>query len=80
MFSAWGFPPLITLTITILVGVVLGLIVGFISLRIEGMYLALLRLGIAEMLTVPFKNATGFYWRRERIKYLYDQHQNVFGS
>jgi len=60
MFSAWGLPPLITLTITILVGVVLGLIVGFISLRIEGMYLAIITLGLAEMLTVLFKNATGF--------------------
>lgn len=55
-----GLPPLLVLLLVILVGVILGLVVGFISLRIEGMYLAIVTLGLSEMLTVLFKNATGF--------------------
>lgn len=55
-----GLSPLLVLLLVILAGVILGLVVGFISLRIEGMYLAIVTLGLSEMLTVLFKNATGF--------------------
>lgn len=44
--------------ITIAFAILIGLVVGFISLRIEGMYLAIITLGIAEILTEVFKNAT----------------------
>jgi len=38
--------------------VLMGAIVGFISLRIEGMYLAIITLGLSEILNEVFKNAT----------------------
>ena len=60
LLASVGLPPLLVLLITILIGVILGLVVGFISLRIEGMYLAIITLGLAEILTVLFKNATEF--------------------
>ncbi|MBI9009469.1 MAG: branched-chain amino acid ABC transporter permease [Tenericutes bacterium] len=44
--------------ITIVGAVVIGTIVGFISLRIEGMYLAIITLGLSEILKEVFKNAT----------------------
>ncbi len=44
--------------ISILGAVVIGAIVGFISLRIEGMYLAIITLGLSEILNEIFKNAT----------------------
>ena len=44
--------------ISIVGAVILGTIVGFISLRIEGMYLAIITLGLSEILTEVFKNAT----------------------
>ena len=44
------------LILSIVVAAVIGLIVGFISLRIEGMYLAILTLGLAEILFEIFLN------------------------
>ena len=44
------------LILSIVVAAVIGIIVGFISLRIEGMYLAILTLGLAEILFEIFKN------------------------
>lgn len=38
------------LILSVVVAIVIGVIVGFISLRIEGMYLAILTLGLAEIL------------------------------
>ncbi len=38
--------------------ILIGTIVGFISLRIEGMYLAIITLGLSEILNQVFKNAT----------------------
>lgn len=37
--------------------IIIGTIVGFISLRIEGMYLAIITLGLSEILNEIFKNA-----------------------
>jgi branched-chain amino acid transport system permease protein len=45
-----------SMIVAILVAVIIGLIVGFISLRIEGMYLAILTLGLAEILFEVFLN------------------------
>lgn len=78
LVSSWGLPPILTLFITIVVGVLLGLIVGFISLRIEGMYLAIITLGLSEMLTVLFKNATGFTGGVSGLN-IYSTPVNLFG-
>lgn len=48
-------PYVLVLAAVIIVGVVLGGIVGFISLRIEGMYLAIITLGLSEILLEFFK-------------------------
>ena len=53
-------PPLIGLMIAILVAVILGGVVGFISLRIEGLYLAIVTLGLSEILVEIFKNLGKF--------------------
>ncbi len=55
-----ALPPFVILIICILAGILLGLVVGFISLRIEGMYLAIITLGLSEILVVVFKNFTDF--------------------
>ena len=49
-------PMLVILLICIVVAVVLGVIVGFISLRVEGMYLAIITLGLSEILVQLFVN------------------------
>ncbi len=53
-----GFPFFVAFVLGILIAIVLGTIVGFISLRIEGMYLAIITLGLSEILVEFFKFAT----------------------
>ena len=48
-------PILLTVIIIVLAAIILGTIVGFISLRIEGMYLAIITLGLSEILNELFK-------------------------
>ena len=55
-----GLPIYIILIISILGAILIGLIIGFISLRIEGMYLAIITLGLSEILNEVFKNAVEF--------------------
>ena len=50
-----GLPLFLAFIIGILVSIVLGTAVGFISLRIEGMYLAIITLGLSEILVEVFK-------------------------
>lgn len=52
-----GLPLVVALILAVLIAVVLGGVVGFISLRIEGMYLAIITLGLSEILNEVFKNA-----------------------
>jgi branched-chain amino acid transport system permease protein len=52
-----GVPPLISFVLSIIIAVLIGAAVGFISLRIEGMYLAIITLGLSEILNEVFKNA-----------------------
>jgi branched-chain amino acid transport system permease protein len=52
-----GFSIGLIVVLSILGAVVIGAIVGFISLRIEGMYLAIITLGLSEILNEIFKNA-----------------------
>jgi branched-chain amino acid transport system permease protein len=47
----------LAIAVSIAGAIVLGGIVGFISLRIEGMYLAIITLGLSEILNEVFKNA-----------------------
>lgn len=47
---------LMAIIVAIIVALIMGLIIGFISLRIEGMYLAILTLGLAEILFEVFNN------------------------
>ncbi|MFU8793716.1 MAG: branched-chain amino acid ABC transporter permease [Acholeplasmataceae bacterium] len=55
-----GLPFFISFIIGIMIAILAGSIVGFISLRIEGMYLAIITLGLSEILVEFFKNATYF--------------------
>lgn len=45
-----GAPYIAALAVTLAVSVIIGVIVGFISLRIEGMYLAIMTLALAEII------------------------------
>jgi branched-chain amino acid transport system permease protein len=51
-----NIPVFVTLIIVIMVAILLGLIVGFISLRIEGLYLAIVTLALSEALVAFFRN------------------------
>ncbi len=53
-------PYLLVIAAVIIVGIILGGIVGFISLRIEGMYLAIITLGLSEILLELFKTPNQF--------------------
>jgi len=53
-----GLPFFLVFIFGILIAIVVGTIVGFISLRIEGMYLAIITLGLSEILVEFFKFAT----------------------
>ena len=71
-----GFPPLLAFIVSIIIAILIGTIVGFIFLRIEGLYLAIITLGLSEILYEIFKNAdyftggvTGF--RISRPKFLF---------
>ncbi|MCX5774772.1 MAG: branched-chain amino acid ABC transporter permease [Firmicutes bacterium] len=46
----------LALVICIFAAIILGIIVGFISLRIEGMYLGIITLGLSEILVSLFRN------------------------
>ena len=48
MMQELGLPFILALAATIAVSLLLGIIVGFISLRIEGIYLAIMTLGLSE--------------------------------
>lgn len=50
-------PLILVMMVGILIAILVGLIVGFISLRIEGMYLAIVTLGLSEIFNEVFKNA-----------------------
>ena len=45
-----GMPYIVALLITLAISIGIGVVVGFISLRIEGIYLAILTLGLAEII------------------------------
>ncbi|MBN2878463.1 MAG: branched-chain amino acid ABC transporter permease [Clostridia bacterium] len=53
-------PYILIIGAVIIAGIVLGGVVGFISLRIEGMYLAIITLGLSEILLELFKTPNQF--------------------
>ena len=53
-------PYILVIAAVIIVGIILGGVVGFISLRIEGMYLAIITLGLSEILLELFKTPNPF--------------------
>lgn len=58
MLKATPFLPfIVVLLIAIAIAILIGTAVGFISLRIEGMYLAIITLGLSEIFVSVFKNA-----------------------
>lgn len=50
VIQQFGLPYIVALLATLVVSIVIGVVVGFISLRIEGIYLAILTLGLAEII------------------------------
>lgn len=50
VIQEFGLPYIAAFLITLAVSIVIGVVVGFISLRIEGIYLAILTLGLAEII------------------------------
>ncbi len=53
-------PYALTILAVVAVAIILGGVVGFISLRIEGMYLAIITLGLSEILLELFKTPNSF--------------------
>jgi len=60
LLIGYDMPFVVTLLIVAVVAIALGGIVGFISLRIEGMYLAIITLGLSEILLELFKTQNTF--------------------
>jgi branched-chain amino acid transport system permease protein len=54
-----GFPFFLSFIVTMVFAIILGVIVGFISLRIEGMYLAIITLGLSSILNQVFISIFG---------------------
>ena len=50
IMQEFGLPYILAFVVTLVVSILIGIIVGFISLRIEGIYLAILTLGLSEIL------------------------------
>lgn len=50
VIQGFGLPYIVALLTTLTVSILIGVVVGFISLRIEGIYLAILTLGLAEII------------------------------
>ena len=50
MMQEFGLPYIVAFVMTLVLSIAIGVVVGFISLRIEGIYLAILTLGLSEIL------------------------------
>lgn len=59
LLKAFNMPYLLIIAISILVAVLIGIIFGFISLRIEGMYLAIVTLSLSAIFVEVFRNIWG---------------------
>ena len=54
-FIQAGIPPITTLLFVIVIGIILGVAIGFLSLRVSGMYLGIITLVVAEILIEAYK-------------------------
>ncbi len=52
----WKLPYIVAIIMAIVVSVIIGLIIGFISLRIEGLFLAIVTLGLSEIIRIVLQN------------------------
>ena len=55
----WDMSILATFAVAIVMAILVGIVVGYISLRIEGIYLAIVTLGIAQIIVEVFKAING---------------------
>lgn len=55
LINEHGMPFILALAVCITIAIICGMAVGFISLRIEGIYLAILTLGLSEILRFVFQ-------------------------
>lgn len=58
LFKGLGLPVILAFLVAFAIAMIVGTVVGFISLRIEGMYLAIITLGLSQILVEVFKTAT----------------------
>ncbi len=52
----WKLPYIVAIIMAVVVSVIIGLIIGFISLRIEGLFLAIVTLGLSEIIRIVLQN------------------------
>lgn len=50
VMQQYGMPYIVAFLVTLAISILIGVVVGFISLRIEGIYLAILTLGLSEII------------------------------
>ena len=50
VMQQYGLPYIVAFLVTLAISILIGVVVGFISLRIEGIYLAILTLGLSEII------------------------------
>lgn len=50
VMQQYGMPYILAFLVTLAISILIGVVVGFISLRIEGIYLAILTLGLSEII------------------------------
>ena len=58
--DVFNLPFILAIIISLVIAIVVGALFGFVSLRIEGMYLAIVTLGLSEIMIELFKNFDRF--------------------
>ena len=78
----WDLSILVTFAIAIAMAIVVGIVVGYISLRIEGIYLAIVTLGIAQIIVEVFKavNGDSIKLKREHLTWFNIEYVKGSGS
>lgn len=60
VMDVFNLPFILAIIISLVIAIVVGALFGFVSLRIEGMYLAIVTLGLSEIMIELFKNFDRF--------------------
>ena len=78
----WDMSIIATFIVAIVVAIIVGVIVGYISLRIEGIYLAIVTLGIAQIIVEVFKalNGDSIKIKREHLTWFNIEYVKRSGS